>query len=192
MPKSQTTRPNAAAAHELDLCLVGTWSLSEWKRAPWGSGNYASLRRVALSGGGAHVDGVGEAAISTDGAALVLIVDDGEDNRLMYRNHLEHAGYRVAEAADAMHGIALAKELLPAIVVMDLSMPDVDGWEATRLLKSDPATRGIGIVALSAFHEPASRQRAREAGADFFLAKPCLPRELSLHVSECIRRRRAG
>lgn len=135
---------------------------------------------------------MGEAAISTDGAALVLIVDDGEDNRAMYRSHLEHAGYRVVEASDATEGIALARELMPAIVVMDLSMPDIDGWEATRLLKSDPATRRIGIVALSAFHEPESRRRAREAGADFFLAKPCLPRELALHVSECIRRTRPG
>jgi two-component system cell cycle response regulator DivK len=133
---------------------------------------------------------VGEPAISTDGAALVLIVDDGEDNRAMYRSHLERAGFRVVEAADATQGMALARELMPAIVVMDLSMPDVDGWEATRILKSDPATHGIGIVALSAFHEPESRRRAREAGADFFLAKPCLPRELALHVSECIRRTR--
>ena len=94
------------------------------------------------------------------------------------------------EASNATQGIAMARELMPAIVVMDLSMPDVDGWEATRLLKSDPATRRIGIVALSAFHEPDSRRRARDAGADFFLAKPCLARELALHVSECIRRTR--
>ena len=94
------------------------------------------------------------------------------------------------QAAVARQGIALARSLMPAIVIMDLSMPDVDGWEATRLLKSDPATRRIGIVALSAFHEPESRRRAREAGADFFLAKPCLPSELALHVSECIRRTR--
>ena len=136
---------------------------------------------------------MGEVAVSTavvEGAALVLIIDDGDDSRALYRSHLEHAGYRVVEAADATDGIAMAKELLPAIVVMDLSMPGIDGWEATRLLKSDATTRGIGIVALSAFHEPESRRRAREAGADFFLAKPCLPRELALHVSECIRRRR--
>ncbi len=135
---------------------------------------------------------MGEAAVSTAVAALVLIIDDGEDNRMMYRGYLEHAGYRVIEAADATEGITLAKELLPAIIVMDLAMPDVDGWEATRLLKADPATRGIGIVVLSAFHDPAARQRAREAGAEFFLTKPCLPRELALHVSECIRRRRVA
>jgi CheY-like chemotaxis protein len=135
---------------------------------------------------------VGEAVLSTAEAALVLIIDDGADGRLMYRSYLEHAGYRVVEAADATEGIALAKELSPAIVVMDLAMPGVDGWEATRILKGDAATRSIGVVALSAFHEPEARQRAREAGADFFLAKPCLPRELTLHVSECIRRRRVG
>jgi two-component system cell cycle response regulator DivK len=135
---------------------------------------------------------VGEAVLSTAEAALVLIIDDGEDGRRMYRSFLERAGYRVVEAADATEGIALAKELMPAIVVMDLAMPGVDGWEATRMLKGDAATRGIGVVALSAFHEPEARRRAREAGADFFLAKPCLPRELALHVSECIRRRRVG
>lgn len=111
---------------------------------------------------------------------------------MIYREYLEHAGYRVVEAPDAIAGIALAKELLPAIVIMDLSMPGLDGWQATKLLKSDPATSRIGIVALSAFHEPPSRRRAKEAGADFFLAKPCLPRELTLHVSECIRRRAHG
>jgi CheY-like chemotaxis protein len=133
---------------------------------------------------------VGEPAISSADGPLVLIIDDGDDNRLMYRHYLEHAGYRVAEAEDATVGIELAKELRPAIVVMDLSMPGIDGWQATRMLKEDPATSGIGIVALSAFREPESRRRAREAGADFFVAKPCLPRELALHVSECIRRRK--
>jgi len=141
---------------------------------------------------GAQVDGVGASALSANAGTLVLIIDDGDENRAIYRGYLEHAGYQVVEAADATDGIAIAKELLPAIVVMDLSMPGVDGWEATRLLKSDATTRGIGIVALSAFHEPESRRRAREAGADFFLAKPCLPRELTLHVSECIRRRRSA
>jgi two-component system cell cycle response regulator DivK len=133
---------------------------------------------------------VGQPAISTADAPLVLIVDDGDDNRLMYRHHLEHAGYRVAEAEDATVGIELARELLPAIVIMDLAMPGIDGWEATKILKSDARTSAIGIVALSAFREPESRRRAREAGADFFLTKPCPPKELALHVSECIRRRK--
>lgn len=121
-------------------------------------------------------------------APLVLIIDDVEDNRDMYRDHLEHSGYRVIVSADGAEGLRLARELVPAIVIMDLCMPGLDGWEATRALKDDPITRGIGIVVVSALHEPQSRQRARDAGADFFLAKPCLPRELALHVSECIRR----
>ncbi len=135
---------------------------------------------------------MGQPAISSDSAPLVLIIDDGEDNRLMYRHYLEREGYRVAEAADAPTGIALAKELTPAIVIMDLSMPGMDGWEATKILKDDPVTSAIGIIALSAFREPEYRQRARQAGADFFVTKPCLPRELALHVSECIRRRKPG
>jgi CheY-like chemotaxis protein len=127
-------------------------------------------------------------AVSTHEPALILIIDDGDDNRLVYRSHLERAGYRVVEASDATTGLGLAKALLPAVILMDLSMPDLDGWEATRMLKHDPVTRRIGIVALSAFHAPRSRRRARAAGADFFVAKPCLPAELSLHVSECSRR----
>lgn len=146
-------------------------------------------RGLALAAAVAQLDIVGTPAIAVADAPLVLIIDDVEDNRLMYRQLLEHAGYRVADAADAISGLALAHELLPAIVVMDLSMPGLDGWEATRMLKSDPATSAIGIVALSAFHDPIARQRAKQAGADFFVAKPCLPAELALHVSECIKRR---
>jgi two-component system, cell cycle response regulator DivK len=131
---------------------------------------------------------VAEAALATTEPLLVLIIDDVEDNRVLYRTYLEHDGYRVAEAADATTGLALARDLAPALVIMDLSMPGLDGWEATRMLRSDPATSTIGIVAISAFHEPLSRQRAKDAGADFFVAKPCLPSELSLHVSECLRR----
>jgi CheY-like chemotaxis protein len=130
---------------------------------------------------------VAQRAVGTVHAPLILIVDDVEDNRTVYRGYLEREGYRVAEAGDAIRGLALARDLLPAIILMDLSMPELDGWEATRLLKNDPATRHIGIIALSAFHAPSARRRAREAGADFFVAKPCLPCELALHVSECIR-----
>jgi len=114
-------------------------------------------------------------------------VDDVEENRVVYRGYLERAGYRVAEATDGLRGLVLARDLSPAIILMDLAMPDLDGWEATRLLKSDPATNNIGIIALSAFHEPAARRKAREAGADYFIPKPCLASELALHVSECIR-----
>ena len=130
---------------------------------------------------------MGQPALSSASAPLVLIIDDVEDNRVIYRRFLEGAGYRVEEAADAATGLEMARERMPASIVMDLSMPDLDGWEATRLLKSDPRTSGIGIVALSACREATSRRRAKEAGADFFVSKPCLPSELALHVSECIR-----
>jgi two-component system cell cycle response regulator DivK len=132
---------------------------------------------------------VGNLAVDNAAAPLVLIIDDVEDNRDMYRDHLEHSGYRVMVAADGTEGIRLARELVPAVVIMDLCMPGIDGWETTLALRSDPLTSAVGIVAVSALHEPQSRQRAKEAGCDFFLAKPCLPRELALHVSECIRRR---
>lgn len=132
---------------------------------------------------------MGNFAVDAAALPLVLIIDDVEDNREMYKDHLEHSGYRVIVAADGTEGIRLARELVPAVVIMDLCMPGIDGWETTRAMRADPITSTIGIVAVSALHEPQARQRAREAGADFFLAKPCLPRELALHVSECIRRR---
>ena len=131
----------------------------------------------------------GESRGATAAAPLVLVVDDIEDNRDMYVRQLDFAGLRVAEASNAHDAIRIAREERPAVIVMDLSMPDLDGWEATRILKSDPELASIAIVALSAFNEPASRRRARECGADFFVSKPCIPSELLLHVTECLRRR---
>src|SRR5687767_11477734 len=127
---------------------------------------------------------------STGPKPLVLVVDDNEDNRRIYADGLAWCGYRVEEAADATKGIERARSMKPQVIVMDLALPGIDGVEATRILKADAATRSIGIVALTAYGEPSLRARVREAGADFYLTKPCIPSELALHVHECIRRRR--
>ena len=121
---------------------------------------------------------------------LVLIVDDNEDNRRIYADGLAFNGFRVEEASDASDGIVRARLLMPEVIVMDLAMPDIDGLEATRILRRDKTTESIGIVALTAFTAPALRRRMREAGADFYVTKPCIPSELALHVHECIRRRK--
>lgn len=117
-------------------------------------------------------------------APLVLVVDDFEDNRAMYVEYLQFQGLRVAEAVNGAEAVARAKELLPAIIIMDLSLPVMDGWEATRRIKSNAKTRHITVIALTGHAEPAHAKRARDAGCDDFLAKPCLPDDLLAKVRE--------
>lgn len=117
-------------------------------------------------------------------APLVLVVDDFEDNRAMYVEYLQFRGLRVVEAVNGEEAVARATDLLPAVVIMDLSLPVMDGWEATRRIKSNPKTKHIKVVALTGHAEPAHAQRAREAGCDDFVAKPCLPENLLAKVRE--------
>jgi CheY-like chemotaxis protein len=125
-------------------------------------------------------------------APLILIVEDFDDAREMYRDYLEFTGFRVVTARDGREAIDKATTLQPDLVLMDLSLPGIDGWEATRLLKADPATRNILIVALSAHALAAEGQRARSAGCDGFIAKPCLPSDLVEEVSRYLKAQAAG
>ena len=106
-------------------------------------------------------------------AISVLVVDDDRDARTMYRMFLRHAGCRVRTARDGHAAIATANAWTPDVIVMDLAMPHLDGWTASRRLKASPATAHIPIIALSAV--PMTREDARAAGCDGFLAKPCQP-----------------
>lgn len=108
----------------------------------------------------------------------ILLVEDYDDAREMYRDYLEFSGFSVHTARDGHEALVKARSLMPDLILMDLSMPGLDGWEATRLLKSDPATSGLVIVALSAHALAAEGERARQAGCDGFIAKPCLPHDL--------------
>jgi CheY-like chemotaxis protein len=111
-------------------------------------------------------------------APLVLLVDDDEDSRFLYAHHLtEAAGFRVAEAADGREGVERAVTLRPDVIVLDLSLPDIDGWEALRVLKSDERTRAIPVLALTGATLPPSKPR--EAGFSAVLRKPCLPDDLA-------------
>jgi CheY-like chemotaxis protein len=105
----------------------------------------------------------------------VLLVDDVHDTREMYAFFLRAAGYAVHEAADGIDVLALAVEFHPDVVVMDLSLPSMDGWTAMASLSAHPDTAAIPVVVLSAHTFPADEQRAREKGAAAFLAKPCAP-----------------
>lgn len=109
---------------------------------------------------------------------LVLIVEDYDDAREMYAEYLEMSGYRVVEARNGEEALERAFELLPDVILMDLALPRMDGWEATRRLKTDGRTRRIPIVALTGHALTGHAEGAREAGCDAFVTKPCLPEEL--------------
>lgn len=110
-------------------------------------------------------------------------MEDHEDNRNIYRTILEHYGYQVVIAVDGQSGLRLAREARPDLILMDLSIPVVDGWEATRRLKQDSATRVIPVIALSAHALEEDRARAKEAGCDGYLAKPVEPKKVLEEVA---------
>jgi two-component system, cell cycle response regulator DivK len=119
----------------------------------------------------------------TGGAApLVLVVDDFQDNREMFAEFLSLSGFRVAEASNGREAIDRAFELLPDVILMDLSLPELDGWEATRHLKHDARTAHIPIVALTGHALADHSREAKEAGCDAFLTKPCLPEVLVVEI----------
>lgn len=106
---------------------------------------------------------------------LVLLVDDYPDAREMYREYLVFSGFDVAEASSGREAIDLASDIRPDIILMDLSLPGMDGWEATRLLKAQPVTENIPVVALTGHALAGHSEDARRAGCDAFITKPCLP-----------------
>ena len=106
---------------------------------------------------------------------LVLVVDDYLDAREMCAEFLRFSGFRVEEAVDGIEAIEKASELLPAVILMDLSLPRLDGWEATRRLKKDERTKSIPVIALTGHALAGHAEVATEAGCDSFLTKPCLP-----------------
>ena len=117
---------------------------------------------------------------------LVLVVEDYQDAREMYTAYLQFSGFDVAEAGNGLEAIEKARELLPDIVLMDLALPRMDGWEATRRLKNDPRTRHIPIVALTGHALAGHAEGAREAGCDAFVTKPCLPDALVAEIKRLL------
>jgi two-component system, cell cycle response regulator DivK len=113
---------------------------------------------------------------------LILVVDDYDDAREMYAESLSVSGFRVAEAADGLRAIELAQQLAPDVILMDLSLPGVDGWEATRRIRADARTMHIPIVALTGHAMSNALDRARQAGCDRFVVKPALPDEVIAEV----------
>jgi CheY-like chemotaxis protein len=114
---------------------------------------------------------------------LVLLVEDYDDTREMYREYLEFCGFSVLTARNGLEAIELATTAHPDVVLMDLSLPIMDGWEATRRLKSSPATAAMKIIALSAYPRAFDGSSNQESGCDAFIAKPCLPTDLVQQLS---------
>ena len=106
----------------------------------------------------------------------VLLVEDNDDNLSIYSTILRHFGYDVLEATDGAAAVEMASTRLPTLILMDVSIPIMDGWEATRRIKADPATAHIPIIALTAHALASDRERAKEVGCDDYISKPAEPR----------------
>ena len=113
---------------------------------------------------------------------LVLLVEDQSDLRQLYARQLTISGFDVIEADNGEDAVARTSEHTPDVVLMDLSLPVVDGWEATRRLKNDERTAHIPIVALTAHDGSGELQRATRAGCDWFVPKPCPPEALIVEL----------
>jgi CheY-like chemotaxis protein len=117
---------------------------------------------------------------------LVLVVDDFQDNREMYAEFLAYQGFRVIQAANGVEALDQAFTNRPDIIIMDLSLPVMDGWEATRRLKADRRTNAIPVVALTGHAMQGHSKGAIEAGCDSFVAKPCLPDQLVAEIRKML------
>ncbi len=121
-----------------------------------------------------------------DNVQTVLLVEDNPHNRKIFSGMLTHAGFRVLEAEDGHQALAAVAAELPDIILMDLSIPGVDGWEVTRRLKSDPRSKAVPIIALTAHAMRGDEERARAAGCDHYLTKPISPKRVVEEVRKIL------
>jgi CheY-like chemotaxis protein len=123
---------------------------------------------------------------------LILLVDDVADNLDAYAQFFTHNGWRTATASTGQDGLTKAASLLPDVIVLDLGMPGMDGWEVARRLKGNTVTQAIPIIALTGHVLGDARRRAHDAGVDEYLTKPCLPADLADfgRAGTCVENRR--
>jgi len=114
----------------------------------------------------------------------ILIVEDNDNNRSLFQDILRFYDYDVSVAADGAEGVALARELLPDLILMDIQMPGMDGMTAGRILKHDSLTRNLKIIALTSFAMQGDEEKFLAAGFDAYLSKPVNTRELPDRVKE--------
>jgi two-component system, cell cycle response regulator DivK len=130
----------------------------------------------APSGRAAQGEAMSDAA--PPNGKTVLLVEDNPHNRKIFFGMLTHAGFRVVEATDGNQAMTKVISEKPDLVLMDLSIPGIDGWECTRRIKSDPGTRDLPVIALTAHAMRGDEERARAAGCDGYLSKPVSPKKV--------------
>jgi CheY-like chemotaxis protein len=116
----------------------------------------------------------------------VMVVDDYPDAREMYTEYLEFSGFDVIQAANGIEALERAIDSAPDLILMDLSLPVMDGWEATRRLKADQRTANIPVVALTGHALAGISEGAKKAGCDAFVTKPCLPEDLVKEIRKVL------
>ena len=121
---------------------------------------------------------------------LILIAEDDADNREGYAEFLTYLGYAVAQATNGQDAIESTRQLRPDVLLLDLALPVVDGWEVARVVKSDQQLRKTVIIALSACVFPGDVMRATQAGCDLFLDKPCYPQRVADEIQRMLEGRR--
>jgi CheY-like chemotaxis protein len=119
-------------------------------------------------------------------APVILIADDHEDSRTIARIMVERAGFQAVEASTGLETLARARSRGPRVILLDMLMPEMDGWTVAKLLRSDPSTAGIVIVAFTACVRSIDRERALDAGCDLVLTKPMQPRALLSVLQSCV------
>jgi len=127
-------------------------------------------------------------AAGARGAGLILIADDTFDTRELYGLYLTQCGFAVQTVTDGEAAVQTALESRPDVIVLDLSMPRLDGITATKRIKAHPDTRHIPLIVVTGFPHQAAQRGSLEAGADVFLGKPCLPEDLAGHVQRLLDR----
>jgi two-component system cell cycle response regulator DivK len=115
---------------------------------------------------------------------LILVVEDQEDNRQIIRDLLSASDYELAEAENGVEALAAVARQKPDLILMDIQMPVMDGYEATRRIKADPATKGIPIIAVTSYALSGDEQKARDAGCDDYVPKPFSPRQLLAKIRQ--------
>ncbi len=112
----------------------------------------------------------------------ILVVEDQEDNRAILRDLLQSVGYELVEAVNGEEALAIAIEHKPDLILMDIQLPIVDGYEATRRIKAEPTLRDIPVIAVTSYALSGDEEKAREAGCDDYVTKPFSPRDLLAKV----------
>lgn len=118
---------------------------------------------------------------------MILIVEDNINNRCLLTDILSFHGYKIVAASDGQEGVALARELLPDLILMDIQMPNMDGMTACRILREDQSTKGLKIIALTSFVMQGDQEKFLAAGFDGFLSKPISTRQLPCLIKQWLK-----